>query len=258
MNRIRLHIIAVFMSVVLLFGTSSLVLAEVELPEGTVAGLPESLTIMDDQGNSANRGNGEYYLEISDMEPGTTYTKKIQIMNLREDKAYHIYMYAEPVDKSGDLDLENNTTEKLSLDGEQLYSGLVTGKGNVNLVDTPLDLGLYEPGQSRALTCQLVWNGDTSDVEVDYGSRLVDTHGTHVVRPGSDGYESYGDVSFKWVFYAVIDTDYVPPKTGILGGLSILQIGIIITLTLLICLMIFLIIGKKKRENNGRQGTKKA
>jgi hypothetical protein len=257
MSKIRLRMIAAFMSIVLLFGTSSLAFAEVELPEGTVAGLPESLTIMDDHGNSVNSGNGEYYLEISDMEPGTCYTKKIQIMNLREDKAYHIYMYAEPVDKSGDLDLEGGTTEKLELDGAEIYSGLVTGKGNVDMTDAPLDLGLYEPGQSRTLTCQLVWDGAGTDKEVDYGSRLVDSQGTHVVRQGSGDGESYGDVSFKWIFYAVLDENYVPPKTGILGGLSLLQIGIIITLTFLICLMIFLIILKKKRVNNGGQAEHK-
>ncbi len=78
------------------------------------------------------------------MIPGEQYSKDIQIMNLREDKAYHIFFYALPVDKSGEIDLEQECTTTITLEGEPLYQGLVTGDGNVDMTDTPLDLGLYE------------------------------------------------------------------------------------------------------------------
>ena len=39
--------------------------------------------IFDDSGNSVS-DSGEYYFEVKNMQQGTAYTKKIQIMNMRK------------------------------------------------------------------------------------------------------------------------------------------------------------------------------
>ena len=67
--------------------------AEVTLPEGAVKGLPEKLTAMDSSGKPVDSATGEYFFLAENILPGEVYTKKVQIMNLREDKAYHVYFY---------------------------------------------------------------------------------------------------------------------------------------------------------------------
>lgn len=249
MNKIMKIMILVSCAAVLFFCNFASAFAEVELPEGTVAGLPEALTIMDEDGNICDSETGEYFFEVEGMVPGEVYSKNIQIMNLREDKAYHIYFYAEPVDKSGELDLENECTEIITLDGTQIYEGLVTGKGNVDMTQTPIDLGLYIPRQSRTMNCTVTWNAENAGGFIDYGQKLVDENGTTIIREGSGDDYIYGEVRFKWIFYAVVDDSYVPPKTGISAFNATTEIVILSVLGVLICGTVILVAVKKKKTN---------
>lgn len=225
----------------------------VELPDGAVEGLPERLTVMDSDGNSVD-DTGEYYFYVEDMLPNTTYTKSVQIMNLREDQAYHVYFYAEPVSSEGDLDLLHQCTATVTLSGQERYVGLVDGEGSTDLTDTPLDLGLYTPGDSRTLVCSIVWDGDPEG-SIDHGERLVDSDGTHTVREGSGSTHHYGEVTFKWRFYAVVDEDYTPPKTGVLAGGSHLLYLILLGVCLLLILVVVVMILVKRRRLSERNGT---
>ena len=101
--------------------------AEVALPEGAVKGLPEKLTAMDSDGNVVSSDTGEYFFHVENMQYGTTYTKDVQLMNLRDDKSYHIYFYIEPFFKSGGIDLEKGCDCTFWLDGQEFYKGTVTG-----------------------------------------------------------------------------------------------------------------------------------
>ena len=101
--------------------------ADVTLPEGAVKGLPEKLTAMDSEGRAVNSASGEYFFTVDNMVFGETYSKDIQLMNLLDNKAYHIYMHTEPVSKSGDIDLEKGCVCKMYLDGKEVYSGDVNG-----------------------------------------------------------------------------------------------------------------------------------
>jgi hypothetical protein len=224
----------------------------VQLPDGAVQGLPEKLTVMDSDGNSANQ-SGEYYFHVEDMVANQTYSKSIQIINLREDKAYHIYFYAEPVSKSGNIDLEEECEAVITLSGDEVYRGKVTGDGNVNMAKTPIDLGLYTPGESRVLNCQVTWQPSEEDVNIDYGEKLVDADGTHIIRAGDSDYFGYGEVTFKWVFYAVLDETYVPPKTGILGSDSIVYAVIIIVCVVMVLAMLLLIAVKKRKSKGTKE-----
>lgn len=249
MNKIMKKMILISCTAVLLFCSSVSAFAEVELPDGTVAGLPEELTVMDEDGNSVDSDNGEYFFEVEDMKPGEVYSKNIQIMNLREDKAYHIYFYAAPVDKSGEIDLENECTAIITLDGEQVYEGLVTGKGSVDMTQTPIDLGLYVPGQSRTLNCSVSWDEEDAGGFIDYGHKLIDENGTTIIREGSGDNSIYGEVRFKWIFYAVVDEDYKPPKTGLSLFDAKTEIILLSSMSVLICGMLVLIVVKKRKNN---------
>ncbi len=231
----------------LLFCSISLAAAETELPEGAVAGLPERLAVTDSEGNSVNSGTGEYFFCVENMTPGEVYTKNLQVMNLREDKAYHIYFYAAPVGQEGEINLEEECTAVFSLNGQKLYEGKVTGEGTPDMRSEPLDLGYYEPGQSAVLQCSVVWNGGSAEGEIDYGQKLVGSDGTEVLKESSGDGQLSGEVTFRWIFYAVVDEEYVPPKTGIWTDYNRFYAGMLITVGSLILLLLFLIYKKRRK-----------
>lgn len=189
--------------------------AEVMLPDGTVAGLPERLSVLDSEGVSPN-AKGEYFFHVEGMTYGETYTKNVQITNLRTDKAYHIYFYVEPLEKSGEIDLEAEVLCTMSLGGAEVFRGNVNGIGNLDLTQTPMDLGYYRPGDSDTLSCSVTWTGLNGDVRIDEGARLIDRSGMVILRDRDGDRHIEGEITYKWIFYAAVDEDYVPPKTGLL------------------------------------------
>ncbi len=226
--------------------------ADVTLPEGTVAGLPEGVTVLDSDGKSVSE-EGEYFFLVENMSPQETYTKTIQIMNLREDKAYHIYFYAEPVDKSGEIDLEAETTAVFSLNGEEIFVGSVTGlseDGSLDLSTTSIDLGYYEPGDASVLSCSVTWSGESVEQAIDYGSKLVDSDGVHILQDANGAAYISGEVTFRWIFYAVVDDGYIPPHTGIFGLSEGVYIIIILIIAILILCMLILL--KRRKREQGK------
>lgn len=224
----------------------------VTLPDGTVDGLPSALTVMDDSGNAV-ASDGEYFFEVQDMQPNTDYTKNIQIMNLQDDKAYHIYFYAEPVSHGGEIDLNGDCEAVFTLDGEEVFRGDVNGNpegGGTKLSDDPIDLGSYTPGDTRTLTCTITWKGESADLVVNYGKRLVSKDGTVVLEEGenTDNYID-GNVYFRWVFCAAVDTDYKPPKTGVLGTSGTIFLALAGGCVFLIILFLILL----RRKHGGRR-----
>lgn len=152
------------------------------LEKGSVKGIPEGLYVMDEDGNSVSRG-GEYCVDISNMQSGETYTKVLSIQNLI-DTPYTLTMSTAPISSEGNLDLEKYTNLKLYLDDELIYDGKVTGEGNVNMQNSPIDLGEVVSGQSKELKAEIVWNGD----------------GLKEIK----GQEYLGRVYFNWIFEASI------------------------------------------------------
>ena len=220
---------------------------EEALPDGTVAGLPDAITVMDDSGNAVN-STGEYFFEVTDMEPNVTYTKEIQIMNLREDEAYHIYFYAEPASKSGEIDLESTSTCVFLLDGKQIYEGLVNGDGDTDISKNPIDLGEFSPGDSATLTCEITWSGDLGDgtYVMDNGSRLVDADGTHIIREANGTSYISGQTEFRWIFYAVVDKEYEAPQTGIFSE-SMIRLYVALAILAVVIMALLVILKRRKK-----------
>ncbi|MDO4317584.1 MAG: hypothetical protein Q4C48_05170 [Lachnospiraceae bacterium] len=245
--------ISVFLALLLLFCGFTTVFAEAVLPEGAVAGLPEKLTVMDSDGNSVSSETGEYFFRVENMTPGEVYTKQISVMNLREDKAYHIYFYAQPISSEGEIRLDEECTASFLLNGEPIYEGKVTGEGEPDMRETPLDLGLFEPGASATLQCSVVWSGTDAGGLIDYGHRVVDGSGTEVIREGSGDASIYGETTFRWIFYAVVDESYEPPRTGILAADNRLYAGVLAAVGLT-TLLLFLLTVKKRREKEAEKG----
>lgn len=224
------------------------VYAEVALPEGAVKGLPEKLTAMDSDGNVVSSSTGEYFFRVENMDYGVTYTKDVQLMNLRDDKAYHIYFYVEPLYKDGEIDLEKGCECTFWLDGQEFYKGTVTGDGNIDLTQQVYDCGLYQPGDSHTLKCSVIWNDLDVLVGADNGHRLVDINGEHVLVGSQESGYVQGEIEFKWIFYAVVDEDYVPPKTGLFSvgnNVWLFAIAVLAVMTGGMLVLVFL----KKKQN---------
>ena len=204
------RIISALASCLLLLSCKSLpAFAEVSLPPGAVKGLPERLAALDSEGNAVNSATGEYFFRVENMQYGETYTKSVQLMNLREDYAYHIYFNVEPLYKKGSIDLENGCECTFWLDGNEFYKGTVTGQGSIDLTNEVYDCGLYYPGDSHVLKCAVVWNdlAVLDDVHVNNGHRLVDKDGVHVLEGPDESGHVEGEIEFKWIFYARVNPD---------------------------------------------------
>ncbi len=257
----------------------------VELSSGSVEGLPEKLVVLDDNGQSVS-DSGEYFFVVENMQAGQTYTKNIQLMNLRDDASYKISFRAEPLTKSGEIDLENECSCEISLDGEIFYSGKVTGQGTPDIRDNALSLGTYEPGESHVMKVDVKWNGTSAGGFIDNGERIVDISGTTLVREMSGQTEISGETTFKWVFYAeVYDSDGEhstitvsevsnPEQSSQLSGhtdisyessasgnsiIDFIQTGEFAAIMMIIIIMaatfilIFLLAGKRKKKNSNLQ-----
>ena len=222
--------------------------AETPLPDGAVKGLPERLAALDDQGNAVNSATGEYFFHVEDMILGERYTKNIQLMNLRDDAAYHIYFCVEPLYKDGQIDLEEGCDCRFFLDGVEFYRGSVNGAGNIDLTEY-YDCGRYGPGEAHTLRCEIVFNQFAINQAVDHGWRLVDVDGVHVLRGPSGEAEVYGEIEFKWIFCASVEESGgdEPPYTGVLmeDGL-IWLIGIAAVSVLILGLLVLM--KKQRRE----------
>lgn len=225
--------------------------AETELPEGAVKGLPERLSVLDSEGVSPN-AKGEYFFHVENMTFGETYTKKIQIMNLREDKAYHIYFYVEPIAKSGEIDLEKEVECTMTLGGAEVFRGNVNGIGNLDLTKEPLDLGLYQPGDTNTLTCSVVWNGLDGDVMIDEGARLVDKKGVTILRDKNGDRYVEGEITYRWIFYAAVDEDIDPPYTGLLAADGKFWLACIAGAAGFLLIAALLVLHKRRKERNAQ------
>ena len=201
---VKKFFIALVSCLLLLFFLPIRAFAGIDLPEGAVKGLPERLAALDDEGNAVNSATGEYFFHVENMQYGQTYSKNVQLMNLREDQGYYIYFYVEPLYKTGEIDLEKGCDCKFFLDGDMFYQGDVNGKGNIDLTKKYFSCGYYLPGDSHILRCDITWNDIDVIRHVNNGHRLVDKDGEHVLEgPDESGYVE-GAIEFKWIFFASV------------------------------------------------------
>ena len=108
--------------------------------------------------------------------------------------------------------------------------------------------GLYKPGDSHTLKCSVIWNDLDVLSNVDNGYRLIDREGEHVlVGPNASGYV-HGEIEFKWLFYAAVDEDFDPPKTGLFAAGNTFWIYAAAVLAAMSGGMLLLILLKKREK----------
>ncbi len=228
----------------------------------SVAAFPERLVVLDDEGKSVS-DSGEYFFTVENMRQGVNYTKQIQIMNLFEDTKLRVMFRAQPVSKTGEIDLENECICTIILDGETIYSGKVTGEGTPDIRESGVSLGTYKPGESHKLTVNVVWNGTSAGGHIDNGEKVVTQSGTEVLREPSGNTSVSGEVEFKWIFTAerTID-DPVPsdssnhdssqPMTDIIQTGEAAAIIIFLISVISVSVLLVLILGKKRKKNENQ------
>lgn len=128
--------------------------SESNLPPGIVAG--------DDQGIKI-KNDGQYLIDVRDVEPGKKWVTKITIINIEEDRPYHLTMsISKPTLIEGTLDLSQAIEMTLIYDGKECYKGPLSGVNKtLDLQDksTPLDLGIFKGGDTKTLEAHFELNG---------------------------------------------------------------------------------------------------
>ena len=76
----------------------------------------------------------------------------------------------------------------------------------------------------------------------------MDINGEHVLVGSQDSGYVEGEIEFKWIFYAAVDEDYLPPDTGLLGVNNTFWIICIVVLAVLTGGMLLLVLLKKKKK----------
>lgn len=116
--------------------------------------LPSGMIVGDNQGIKV-KSDGQYLVDIRDVQPGKKWSTKITIFNMEEDIPYHLTMNVkQPVLVEGSLDLSKAIQMTLTYEGEKVYQGPLSGTSpELNLQNelTPLDLGVFKGGDTRML-----------------------------------------------------------------------------------------------------------
>ncbi|HCM88356.1 MULTISPECIES: hypothetical protein [Vagococcus] len=121
--------------------------------------LPTGVVIGDSQGINANK-NGEYHVNVANVIPGKNWKTTISILNVEKDIPYQLTMLISPAVVSGSIDLSKEIQMTLTYDGKVVYEGPSSGvTETTNLQTTPLDLGVFNSGDSRALEVEYSLSG---------------------------------------------------------------------------------------------------
>jgi hypothetical protein len=145
--------------------------------------------IADDSGLEADQ-EGQYYIDVRDLQPGEIIHKRLTIRNLDRDTPFDLGLTAEEVSWSGPIDLLREVQLTLSLEGQVVYQGRLAGDEGPGMVDRPLSLGTYATGDQRTLDVVLA---APADLPVGPVASAAD---------------------FRWRFYATRAEGSVPPRTG--------------------------------------------
>ncbi|MBO1308803.1 LPXTG cell wall anchor domain-containing protein [Enterococcus sp. 669A] len=112
--------------------------------------LPPGMVIGDSDGIYATP-DGEYYVDLVDILPGETYEKEITIRSLDLEEPFSLGMLVEERDSTGSVDWKYHINMTLTLDGKEIYDGLILGDGSRDWTKTPLELGVCKYGTDKIL-----------------------------------------------------------------------------------------------------------
>ncbi len=216
MQRIKSLILSVLLIAAVFSGTTAQAAAATDLPAGMLIGDQDGIRVTPE---------GEYFINVDEIEAGDVITKRLTIRNT-ESYSYKVTMTAEPLEEIGPLKLLDEVHCTLAVDGRVLYDGRVRGNDGVNMIENALDLGDYTSGQQRELMITLTANPEMQKF-----------------------YWTASESLFKWNFFAAQDITEKGPDTGdiIKNSLYVILPGVLLTMGILL-------LTKKRKEEKKAYG----
>lgn len=127
--------------------------------------LPPGLLIGDDSGIYVD-GDGTYYIDLAEVQPGDRYEKEITIRSLDLEEPFDLGLLVSKEAETGPLDWNEHVTLTLTLDDKEIYQGPLLGNGQFDWTVTPLELGTCTYGTDKIL--HAVFEVDTSLTVMDF------------------------------------------------------------------------------------------
>lgn len=135
--------------------------------------LPPGIVIGDSNGLDATR-NGEYHVNVNNVMPGKNWHTTISIINMEKDIPYRLSMIIEPSIVSGKLNLSEELEMVINYDGKKIYQGPASGISETkNLQNTPIDLGVFKSGDSRALEVEYSLSGEFTNQDFEQKNTMT-------------------------------------------------------------------------------------
>lgn len=124
-------------------------------PAGNVSAsqqLPEGIVIGDDKGITV-QPDGTYLMDIRGILPGDSYDVTISLMNVDEKgQPYELFFWIDPPKQiEGPINFAEALSMTMTYQDQTIYNGIVAGTGTPNLQKEEYSLGIYRPGDSKAL-----------------------------------------------------------------------------------------------------------
>lgn len=195
--------------------------------------LPRGLVIADNEG-IAVQTNGQYFIDITDILPGETYTKEITFRNTDKDDPFELGLRVHPKESTGSINWNDHVTMTLNMDGKELYKGKLLGNGQKDWTKEFLSLGSFSYGSDKVL--KVTFEVDSNLTNKDFAEKnrflyeweFVATRNGEPVKPEPKNKE-------KSLFKL--------PQTGEEWSAFLYQV-----LAGLLLLLIVLLLWKKKRQ----------
>lgn len=181
-NRLNLRLVTLLGLFLCFFGWESLASAS-ELPPGVIVG--------DNNGVTADI-DGKYFIEHNNIQPGMTFKKAITISNYsQEPEPFYLRLAMKGDGFEGDVNLLEAITVTLTLEGNVIYEGNLSGKASDPTIKLPLYLGKYKVGDTKVLEANFKVSSDLPE----------------------ESWKKANKADFFWGFYATKEDETIDSST---------------------------------------------
>lgn len=116
--------------------------------EGRASELPSGLIIGDNNGIFATQ-EGEYFLDVKNMDPGKQVHKQITLRNTEEDNPFQLELRTTDIEDTGKVNLSEYIMAQFLLDDVQIFKGILSETSS--FAEKGFELGTYSSGKDHIL-----------------------------------------------------------------------------------------------------------
>lgn len=115
--------------------------------------LPPGLIIGDNNGVTVQT-DGNYFIEVEHLWPGSTFKKEITIRNIEKNQPFLLCLQVDSAKQEGKLNLLENLSLVIKKGDKILYEGNIAGQGTSDMSKTPIELGEFDFGDSEVIVAE--------------------------------------------------------------------------------------------------------